>query len=274
MKHRVYIYKSFERFWHWTQAALIFFLALTGFEIHGSLTFFGYKNAVEYHNVAAYLFIALIAFAIFWHFATGEWKQYIPTAKNLKAQINYYLLGIFRNEPHPTKKAVLSKLNPLQKLVYLGLKVLVIPVMVVSGLLYMYYRYPQGETIVGLDISSIAPFALLHTLGAFVLLAFIIVHLYLITTGETISSNLKAMITGYEELENGEGGEVTITKEIIEISDNIHPEPSAQLIEDKVDEKEPAISTDETQTQSQSKEIQEIAEATPTEEIKTKPEVE
>jgi hypothetical protein len=82
------------------------------------------------------------------------------------------------------------------------------------------------------------------------------------------------MITGYEELENGEGGEVTITKEIIEISDNIHPEPSAQLIEDKVDEKEPAISTDETQTQSQSKEIQEIAEATPTEEIKTKPEVE
>ena len=33
------------------------------------------------------------------------------------------------------------------------------------------------------------------------LVAFIIVHLYLITTGKSITSNLKAMITGYEELE-------------------------------------------------------------------------
>jgi thiosulfate reductase cytochrome b subunit len=31
--------------------------------------------------------------------------------------------------------------------------------------------------------------------------AFLITHLYLITTGETATSNLKAMITGYEELE-------------------------------------------------------------------------
>jgi hypothetical protein len=30
------------------------------------------------------------------------------------------------------------------------------------------------------------------------------VHLYLITTGTTVTSNLKAMITGYEELETEE----------------------------------------------------------------------
>jgi hypothetical protein len=34
------------------------------------------------------------------------------------------------------------------------------------------------------------------------LLAFIIVHLYLITTGGTITSNLKAMITGFEDIED------------------------------------------------------------------------
>ncbi len=28
-----YVYSSFERFWHWGQAALILFLALTGFEL-------------------------------------------------------------------------------------------------------------------------------------------------------------------------------------------------------------------------------------------------
>jgi len=204
MKQKVYIYKAFERFWHWMQAILIFFLAFTGFEIHGTLSFLGYQNAVRYHNIAAYAFIVLIIFAVFWHFATGEWRQYLPTFGNIKAQIYYYLFGIFKNAPHPTKKTVLSKLNPLQKLVYLGLKLLVIPVMVVSGLLYMFYRYPQEGTIEGLNIDSVGVIAVFHTAGAFLLLAFIVVHLYLITTGTTVTSNLKAMLTGYEELEESE----------------------------------------------------------------------
>jgi len=205
MKKQVSIYKAFERFWHWMQAILILFLAVTGFEIHGSIKFFGYQNAVEYHNIAAYSFIVLIIFAIFWHFTTGEWKQYLPTLKNIKAQFNFYLFGIFKNAPHPTKRTVLSKLNPLQRLVYLGLKILVIPVMMISGLLYMYYRYPQsGGEIEVLNINSIEPIAILHTMGAFLLIAFLIAHLYLITTGTTITSNLKAMITGYEEVEEEE----------------------------------------------------------------------
>jgi thiosulfate reductase cytochrome b subunit len=217
MKKQIYIYKSFERFWHWTQATLIFFLAFTGFEIHGSIKFFGYQNAVKYHNIAAYSFIVLIVFAIFWHFTTGEWKQYLPTLKNIKAQINFYLIGIFRNAPHPTKRTILSKLNPLQKLVYLGLKLLVIPIMVLSGLLYMFYRYPQKGEVKVLNIESIEPIAFIHTLGAFFLVAFIIAHLYLITTGRTITSNLKAMITGFEEMEDKEQLEEQVQVEETEI---------------------------------------------------------
>jgi len=200
MENKIYIYRAFERFWHWMQAFLILILAATGFEVHGSIKFFGYQNAARYHKVAAYSFIILIAFAIFWHLTTGEWKQYLPTAKNLKSQFNYYLFGIFKNAPHPTKKTVLSKLNPLQKLVYLGLKILVIPIMVISGLLYMYYRYPQQDGIGYINIESLAPIAVIHTAGAFLLVAFLIAHLYLITTGTTVTSNLKAMITGYEDM--------------------------------------------------------------------------
>src|SRR5690606_39701849 len=85
-KKQVYVYKAFERFWHWMQALLIFFLAFTGFEIHGSYTFFGFKDAVKYHNIAAYMLIILIVFAIFWHFSTGEWRQYIPSFKSIAAQ--------------------------------------------------------------------------------------------------------------------------------------------------------------------------------------------
>lgn len=201
-KKSIYIYKSFERFWHWMQAILIFFLAFTGFEIHGTYTFFGFRDAVRYHNVAAYMFIGLVVFAIFWHFTTGEYKQYIPTLKNIKAQLNYYIWGIFRNAPHPTKKTVLSKLNPLQKLTYFGLKILVIPLSLTSGLLYMFYRYPTKFGIKAINIQTLEVIAIFHTLAAILLVAFIITHLYLITTGETITSNLKAMLTGYEELED------------------------------------------------------------------------
>lgn len=201
-KKQVYIYKGFERFWHWMQAILIFFLAFTGFEIHGTYTFFGFRDAVRYHNIAAYMFIGLIVFAIFWHLTTGEYKQYIPTFENIKAQLNYYIFGIFRNAPHPTKKTVLSKLNPLQKLTYFGLKILVIPLSVTSGLLYMFYRYPTKHGIEAINIQTLQFIAIFHTIAAILLVIFIVTHLYLITTGETVTSNLKAMLTGYEELDD------------------------------------------------------------------------
>lgn len=204
---KVYVYKGFERFWHWNQSLLIFLLALTGFEIHSSYEIFGFETAVDIHNKAAWGFIILIVFAIFWHVTTGEWKQYIPTTKNLRAQVEFYLFGIFRNAPHPAKKTLISKLNPLQRLVYLGLKILIIPVMVVSGLLFMFYRYPQSDEIAIINIDNLEIIAQIHTMGAYVVMAFVIVHLYLITTGHTVSSNLKAMITGWEDLDAEEEGE-------------------------------------------------------------------
>lgn len=202
MGRKVYIYSAYERFWHWTQALLIFFLAFTGFEVHGVYSFFGYENAVIYHRISAYLYIILIIFTIFWHFATGQWKQYIPTKKFIKEQISYYITGIFKNAPHPTRKTVLSKLNPLQRLTYLGLKILVIPVIVTTGLLYIFYRYQTDLGMQAINISTLKYVAIIHTAGAIILVAFIIAHIYLTTTGRTIFSNLNAMLTGYEELEN------------------------------------------------------------------------
>lgn len=200
-KTEVLIYSGFERFWHWTQAGLMLFLAFTGFEIHGAYSFLGFRDAVRYHNIAAYLLIVLIAFAIFWHFTTGEWRQYIPTTKNILAQLEYYVFGIFRNAPHPTKKTVLCKLNPLQKLTYFGLKVFLIPASLGSGLLYLFYRYEGGGAVGSLTIRSLDMIAVVHTACAFALAAFLIVHLYLTTTGKTVTANLKAMLTGFEDLE-------------------------------------------------------------------------
>lgn len=203
---KVYIYKRFERFWHWAQTLLVMSLIFTGFEIHGATSFMGYEQAVIWHDRAAWAFIILIVFAIFWHFTTNEWRNYIPTKKYMKAQVDYYLTGIFKNAPHPTKKTTLSKLNPLQRITYFGLKIILIPLTVFSGLLYMYFNYPVSW----LELDSLETVALIHTLGAYLLLSFLIIHVYLITTGRTLTSNLKAMITGWEMMEEEE------IKEIVE----------------------------------------------------------
>lgn len=197
----VYIYKRFERFWHWSQAGLILFLAFTGFEVHDSFHFFGFENAVRYHRVAAYALLILTAFSIFWHFTTGEWKHYIPTLRNLRAQVEYYTRGIFHGAPHPFRKNALQKLNPLQVLTYLGFKLFLIPLTVGSGLLYMFQKwFDANGTVVVSDI-SLESVALIHTLGGYLLMAFLIVHVYMTTTGQTLLSNIRAMVTGYEEVE-------------------------------------------------------------------------
>jgi len=216
---KVYLYKQFERFWHWSQTLLVGGMIVTGFEIHSSYELMGFEEAVNWHNYFAWSFIVLIIFSLFWHFTTDQWKNYIPTTKNLKAQMNYYLLGIFKNAPHPTKKKTLSKLNPMQKLVYLGLTVIIFPVMVGSGLLYYYFHYSAG----GLEVRSLEPIALFHTFGAFLLIVFLIFHVYLITTGRTYTSNLMAMISGWELMDDESTREI-LQEAIDEVSEQIKPD--------------------------------------------------
>lgn len=212
MANETYVYKIFERFWHWSQAFLIIFLALTGFEVHGSYNLMGFEAAVRWHNISLWALVVLIVFAIFWHFTTGEWRQYIPTSKFIRAQIDYYITGIFRGAPHPTKKTVYNKFNPLQRLVYLGLKIFAIPVQVVTGFLYYYYKYPSGGEIQSIDMVNLKIVAIIHTIGAFSLVAFVIAHVYLTTTGKRPLSAIKAMITGWEDLEE-DHNEVETSKE-------------------------------------------------------------
>jgi hypothetical protein len=54
---------------------------------------------------------------------------------------------------------------------------------------------PLGRGPVSLSLEWVAFF---HTAGAFMILAFFIVHVYLTTTGHTVTSHIKAMITGWE----------------------------------------------------------------------------
>jgi thiosulfate reductase cytochrome b subunit len=117
---------------------------------------------------------------------------------------------MFKGEKHPTNKTELRKLNPLQRLVYLGFKLFLIPVTVVSGVLYMNHKSLDQNNIVVIKDIPLESVAFWHTLGAFLLIAFLIVHVYMTTTGHTPTSNINAMITGYEDLEDDDEASETI----------------------------------------------------------------
>lgn len=190
------LYTRFERLWHWLQAALIVLLLVSGFVLHGTLKVFGFGRAYELHIAAALTLVVLTAFAIFWHMTTGEWRQYLPTTAKFNLMLRYYLIGIFRGEPHPYHKSREQKLNPLQRLAYLWLKVVIFPSVLASGALL--YGAPWLQTL-GFAVPFAAT-AVVHTVGAFAMLAFLIVHAYLTTTGGTLWSYIKAMVTGWEEI--------------------------------------------------------------------------
>jgi thiosulfate reductase cytochrome b subunit len=194
---RVYLFKPFERFWHWSQALLVISMMVTGFEVHCTYRLFGFAKAVDYHTIAAWTLVGLWIFAIFWHLTTGEWKHYIPSTHNVVAIAKYYSSGIFKDEPHPFRPSLSNKHNPLQRLTYLAVLTLLSPLLWFTGWLYLFYASWAAWGLGGLRLEWIAT---AHTAGAFLMLAFLISHLYLSTTGHKLTSQIKAMITGWEDL--------------------------------------------------------------------------
>ncbi|MGB5279511.1 MAG: cytochrome b/b6 domain-containing protein [Gammaproteobacteria bacterium] len=192
------LYARFERFWHWSQTLLIMIMLVTGFEVHGTYALMGFERAAAVHSVTAWLLIGLWVFAWFWHLTTGEWKQYRPSApERIIAMVRYYGFEIFQGKAHPFHREFSCKLNPLQCMAYLVLHVAISPIIWISGLLYLFYK--SWSTIEAMGWLSLGTIAMIHTAAAYLMLAFVAVHLYLaLTMDERPFSGLRAMVTGYE----------------------------------------------------------------------------
>ena len=198
---RMYLYTRYERFWHWLQMLLIFILLGTGFEIHGSFKWLGFETAVKVHNFAGIAWLIAFAFFVFWIFTTGEWRQYVPTTRKILAVVRYYAYGIFKGESHPVPKKRKAKHNPLQRIVYLSLAAAGLPIQMITG--FLYWSYNSWNTW-GLDWLNLDVVVFIHMAGAFGILQFLIIHVYMTTTGHSLFVHIKAMITGWEDVEEGE----------------------------------------------------------------------
>ncbi len=206
---QVYMYSIYERQWHWLQTFVIFGLTFTGLVVHkpDMFSLFSFAWMVDLHNLFAILLVINAALSLFYHLASGEIKQFIPRPygffDNMVQQAIYYLRGIFRGDPHPFEKDRDSKMNPIQQMTYLALLNVLLPLQIITGvLMWGAQQFPQMVEALG-GLPFLAPF---HTLIAWLLVTFVIVHVYMTTTGHTPLTNIKAMVMGYDDIEASHAG--------------------------------------------------------------------
>ncbi len=209
-KQAVKIYTIYERFWHWSQAVLIFILAFTGFGLHGTHSFMDFESAVELHTTSAILLIVLWLFTTFWNFTTGNWRQFLPKRGGMFAVIKYYAWGILSGAQHPHIKTLRHKQNPLQALAYLTFMILIGPALAATGIVYLLYDLWNGMPNAGFYFQIVV---FMHTAAAFLMVAFAIIHVYMTTTGKTPFAYIKTMITGVEKVELSEVEEAYLEAE-------------------------------------------------------------
>lgn len=200
----VYMYTVYERLWHWLQALAIILLIVTGLIIHrpDMFSLFSFGGIVLLHNILGFGLLLNAFLAAFYHLASGEIKQYLPQPQGFFnqaiTQLIFYTRGIFRDEEHPFEKNPQKKLNPLQQITYFGILNVLLPLQVITGvMMWGLQHWPTLGTALG-GLPYLAPF---HTLVAWLFATFIIMHIYLTTTGHTPTANIKAMIVGWDEVE-------------------------------------------------------------------------
>lgn len=202
---RTYMYSIYERQWHWLQTIVIMVLLFTGLIIHKPDIFgtFSFSFVVELHNVMAAILVVNAALALFYHLASGEIRQFLPQPRGFfgqaVSQALFYTRGIFRGEEHPFEKTQNRKMNPLQQLTYLAILNVLLPLQVLTGaLMWGVQTWPDVADRLG-GLGFLAP---LHTIVAWSFAAFIVAHVYLTTTvGKTPVDGVRAMITGWEDVE-------------------------------------------------------------------------
>ena len=109
----------------------------------------------------------------------------IPVQEGHFAVIRFYAWGILRDEPHPYKKSLQRKQNALQSLAYMTFMVIVGPALWSTGIVYLFYDFWSHYPWAG-DALTITAFA--HTAAAFIMGAFVIIHVYMTTTGKPPST--------------------------------------------------------------------------------------
>ncbi|MDY0100261.1 MAG: cytochrome b/b6 domain-containing protein [Bacteroidales bacterium] len=201
----MYLYPKWLRLWHLLNAILVVILIYSGISMQYTgkedpFLLMKFANAVKWHNVTAVILtISYIGF-VTGNLFTENGRYYRIEKKNFRKdlwkQLKYYSAGMFRGEKHPFPVTPDRKFNPLQKLSYVLIMYVCLPLIIISGIGLMF---PDSTIDRIFGVSGLVLTDLLHIVMAFLITVFLIIHIYTCTLGARPTSLFRGMITGFHE---------------------------------------------------------------------------
>ncbi len=203
---RIYVHPLPVRIWHWANAFGFVALIATGVQIRyiELVHVMSFKTAVNLHNGIGWILVGNFFLWLLFYLFTDKIRVYHPELSPVKhfrasfRQLQYYGYGIFKGEPNPHHLSVYQKFNALQSMTYQIIMLLLVPLQFVTGiLLWDLKRFSYWVDLFG----GVRVVDTVHVLLFIFFTGFIFVHPYLASLGHTPSAHFKAMITGYEEVD-------------------------------------------------------------------------
>jgi thiosulfate reductase cytochrome b subunit len=207
---KLYVHPLPVRIWHWTNAAGFILLILSGVQIRylDLISVVSFKTAVEVHNAVGFVLIANFFIWLGFYLFTDKIKVYHPELSPVKhfrasfRQLQFYGYGIFKGDPNPHHVTAYHKFNALQSVAYQIIMMLVVPLQFFTGLLlWDLKRFADWVDFFG----GVRVVDTVHVLLFIFLTAFILVHPYLASLSAKPFAHFKAMMSGYEEVEDEPG---------------------------------------------------------------------
>jgi len=203
---RIYVHPLPVRIWHWVNALGFVALIATGLQIRYTdlLSAIPFAAAVRVHNVVGFVLIANYFVWLCFYLFTDKITVYHPELRPAKyyrdtlRQMQYYGYGIFKGQPNPHHVSAYHKFNALQSTLYQIIMILLVPIQFYTGLLlWDVDRFAGSVALFG----GVRVVATVHVALFIFFTAFIFGHVYLASLGHTAGAHFKAMLTGYEEVE-------------------------------------------------------------------------
>ena len=203
---RIYVHPLPVRLWHWTNALGFLVLIATGLQIrYGAPAVMSFKMAVDVHNAVGFVLIANYFLWLGFYLVSDKITVYHPEFspathfRNVMRQLGYYGYGIFRGRPNPHHVSAYRKFNALQSMSYQVVMMVLVPLQFYTGLvLWDLQRFAGTVELLG----GARVVDTIHVVLFIAFVVFILVHIYLTTLGRTASQHVKAMITGYEDVDD------------------------------------------------------------------------
>jgi thiosulfate reductase cytochrome b subunit len=203
VSERVFILSLWIRLWHWTNAALMLVLIVSGASLHftdATVPLLPFALAVKLHNAAGLALAGAYAVFVVGNVVSGNWWQYVPKPGSFLhrcwTQTKFYCWGIFVGARHPYPPTAEANFNALQQIIYWLVMYLLMPALILSGLLFLWPAFAPKRAF-GMD--GLVSVAVVHYVVGLLITAFTIAHIYLATTGTRVTSLVRMMVTGWHE---------------------------------------------------------------------------